>query len=392
MFEWLKKLFKRNKEDEGEDFEWDLESYDDIHPDRSKLRLNDPEDMEKYVRSCCMRMQEATAEIDKAGLEFSEVTSRLRDMEEIEALPADVMEQVRQSASLLVDSGRSRQEFLHRKSLMSEEDFRRLERHEKDFPQAIDEMVKNEEYKTLVKRDLKNLEGEKMSYRFRRSELFENERTQKGLVVVVMVTVIIAVVVLLILQYKMKMKVNIGFLICVAAGAISMTAIYVRYNETYAERRQVEKKLNQAILVQNKVKIRYVNVTNLIDYQYTKYGVNSSNELRLLWDRYQKEKEERERFRQIDAAMGEAGERLVSLLSESRVRKPEIWLGQAVALVDPREMVEIRHELVARRGSLRKRIAFNEENRQELWEEVKELALTYKSMAPLIMEIVDEYE
>ena len=50
-------------------------------------------------------------------------------------------------------------------------------------------------------------------------------------------------------------------------------------------------------MLQNRVKIRYVNNTNLLDYLYMKYQVSSGKELKVLWDKYKVEKEERRRYR-----------------------------------------------------------------------------------------------
>ena len=392
MFEWLKRLFKKKTEEDDGDFDWDFKDIDSLKPDRRRLDLSDMKKMEEYVRACCEQMKDATEEIDSASMEFNAVTERLRDMEEIEALPEEVSRVITGCAKRYIDSDKDREWYLQRKDVMPEEQYHRMERNEADFPEAIDELIKNEEYKNLVRRDLKNLEGEKMSYRFRRMELFGNERTLKSLVAVIMFSVMLVLVALCIMQFRFGMDVFVGYLLGVAVSAVALTAVFIRYNNIHRERRIVEKKLNQAITVQNRVKIRYVNVTGLLDYSYSKYRVNSSDELRFLWDRYIKEKRERARFKEIDEQMSAAGEELLGLLKEHRVKKPEIWLRQAPALVDPREMVEIRHELVARRGSLRKRINYNEENRNALKEEEKQLVKDNPSMAPMIMEIVEEYE
>ena len=44
----------------------------------------------------------------------------------------------------------------------------------------------------------------------------------------------------------------------------------------------------------------------------------------------------------------------------------DIWLSRCVAIVDPKEMVEIRHELNQRRQMLRERIENNEQLKENI--------------------------
>ena len=55
--------------------------------------------------------------------------------------------------------------------------------------------------------------------------------------------------------------------------------------------------LNRANVLLNKVKIKFVNTTNALDYSYEKYGVNSSLEMRHIWEKYSYEKEKERRYR-----------------------------------------------------------------------------------------------
>lgn len=390
MFEWLKRLFKKKNNDE--DFDWDWDDTESLKLDKKQLNLSDPEQMERYIRSCCDQMKESTEEIDKSVVEFRSVTERLTDMEELEQLPLEIRQEIRDGAARLLETGQKRKSFTVRKDAMPEEQYRLMERHEEDFPEAIKELIQNEEYRTLVKKDLQNLEGEKVSYRFRRAELMDVEKSSRELVIVVLFAAVLALLGLGFLQLELHMQVRLGYMLLVAIGAISLTALFIRFNDAKLERKKIEKKINQAISVQNTVKIRYVNATAIIEYAYVKYGVNSSNELNYIWEKYLVEKKERESVREADEALAASKEALLELLTKNRVKNAQIWLGLPEALVDPREMVEIRHELVARRGSLRKRIEYNEGNRKSLSEEVTELVRKYPSQAELIMGIVKEYD
>lgn len=122
----------------------------------------------------------------------------------------------------------------------------------------------------------------------------------------------------------------------------------------------MEKAINKLILLQNKVKIRYVNNTNLLDYLYAKYNVGSSEDLIRMWEVYQKEKEEREKVRELDMELDALRRELLTILRRYQIRDPEMWLDQVSAIANEKEMVELRHQLILRRQKLRKQMEYNE--------------------------------
>ena len=146
-------------------------------------------------------------------------------------------------------------------------------------------------------------------------------------------------------------------------------------------------------MLQNQVKIRYVNNTNLIDYLCLKYGVNSSKQLYELYDKYLEEKKARERAEDARKMLDANEKDLVYMLSHLRIKDPDIWVHQAEALLDHKEEVELRHSLNVRRQSLRKRMEYNRDvvagNAKS---EIEEMARQYPEYAQEILDMVSRYE
>lgn len=377
--------------DEADDDSWEWAQDGGKVLDRRKMNLSDREQMKKYVRECCEQMKEATEEIDSISMEYKLVTDRLKDMEELEQALAQDKQKIEKAARKIVELSQDRNVHKERTGSMGEEQYQKMLRLEGDMPDSLVELKKNEEYKILVKQDLQNLEGEKVSYKFRRMELVEAMNSARQFSAITIFTAIGLVCILLFLQFMLDYDVQFGYVLTVAIGASLLTYFFVKYQNASAERKVVEKKVNQAISVQNTVKIRYVNVTNVIEYIYAKFGVNSSNELEYLWEKYVAEKRERDSLRNADLLLTKQQDELLELLRQQRLSAPEIWIGQAAALLDQREMVEIRHGLIARRQKLRKRIEYNEENRNSAKDEVKELVKLYPQHSSLILDIVDGF-
>lgn len=79
-------------------------------------------------------------------------------------------------------------------------------------------------------------------------------------------------------------------------------------------------------------------------------------------------------------------------MSNYRVASPERWIGQPEALIDKREMVEIRHGLIVRRQALRKQLEYNSNVTETARKEIMDIVGRYPAYAEEIMEMVDKYE
>ena len=128
------------------------------------------------------------------------------------------------------------------------------------------------------------------------------------------------------------------------------------------------------------------------EYLYLKYNTDSAARLEKLWKMYQDEKEERKQFAEAEAKIEYYQKQLVEQLSNYRVQMPERWIGQTAALLDKREMVEIRHELIQRRQALRKQMDYNQEVAETARNEVKDVAAAYPRYAKEILSMVERYD
>ena len=253
--------------------------------------------------------------------------------------------------------------------------------------------LKAEEYQELIKRDLKRLDGEKQAYQYRKAELQHILEDSRSMAIICTIAVIICILVLLILQYGFSMNTGIGYVAAAALGAAAITAVFLKYNNASEELSRVENGIGRIIRLQNTVKIRYVNNTHLLDYLYMKYQVSSARELQKDYQDYQQEREERERYYSAEKDLDECQKDLIHELRRFQIQDPMIWIHQTRGLLDKKEMVEIRHSLIIRRQSLRRRMDYNKEVvAGKAQDEIKDLAKKYPRYAREIMDTVDEYE
>jgi len=178
----------------------------------------------------------------------------------------------------------------------------------------------------------------------------------------------------------------------VMAAAIAIAVLCVKYLDADRELIRVGKAINKLIQLQNKVKIRYVNNSQLLEYLYIKYNTDSGAKLEKRWLNYQQEKEERKQYAEAEAKTEYYQKLLVQQLSRYRVSDPSRWINQASALLDKREMVEIRHELILRRQSLRKQLDYNNDVAETARNEIMDVVGQYPAYAQEILDMVDRYD
>ena len=387
---WFKNLLTRFRGEEEEDYE--EESWEQ-QEEEAKVDYDNKEQRNDYVKSCLERMADAAKELENLNFEYDMVTSYLKDMEEIEALPPEEMAQLQDCAKRVALLQDSKADVVGRPRRMSDEKYQQMERLTGQVEEGLEKLGEAENYQNLIKQDLNRLDGEKHAYYYRKNELMGVISDTRGMAVICVVALGLCTALLMLLQFFMDMDTQIGYLLTAAVAAVAVTVIYVKHTDAKRELRRVENGINRIILLQNKVKIRYVNNTNLLDYLYLKYGVKSRQELETLWNDYKLEKDEREKIRRAEIDLDYTQQELLGMLKCYQIKDPAIWLHQTEAILDHKEMVEIRHNLIIRRQSLRRRMDYNKEVVAGTSEkEIKQLVEKYPRYAREVMETVDEYD
>lgn len=389
--------FNRKYEEEDLEMEWEASSVEDwdwdtLVKDRNLLKMKDSLERQKFVRSCVEQMRNASDELDRVSEEYNTVTAYLKDIEEIEALPSGEAQYVKDSAKKIQLYEKATREYREKKDRLTESQFLHIEKYEHIMPKPYNDMKEAEDYRALIKGDITKLEGEKHAYQYRRAELHNDIANTKGMVMICAMAFAVCMFMLLILQYGFEMDAQIGYILTIGVGATAVTVLYVRYLDLIKQLEKTEKGINRIILLKNTVNIRYVNNKNLLDYLYLKYKVNSGKELLNMWEKYQKEKEERNKDIQNREELDYHKRSLISILRRYQLHDPDIWIHQTAALLDPKEMVEIRHGLVDRRQKLRTQMDYNKRLATEAQKEIKGVIENYPQYKDEILQMVEKYE
>lgn len=383
------RLFKRRKKREREGI---ADDWENLVYDRTDVDFQDEEQRSRYITNCLEQMAEAAREIQLLTGEYAQVTSYLTDMEEIEALPDQEREGLNKIARQLLFQEQECERYRGKENRMGDNEYYQMRKQENEIQEGIDKLKECERYGNLVRQDLKRLDRERSAYEYRRLELETMMNNFRGMSVIFITAFTICMVLLVILQFAFEMDTKMGYLLASGAVVVAVAVLFVRYTDSEKELGRVERAVNKLIQLQNKVKIRYVNNKNLQEYLRIKYDTESAAALEKLWVQYQQEKEERKEFAEAEAKTEYFQKLLVEKMSNYRVGSPERWVSQLQALLDPREMVEIRHALILRRQALRKQMEYNNGVAETARKEVMDIANKYPAYAGEILAMVDKYD
>ena len=378
-----------NKSDMESEVLWD---WDTITNERTFLKISDPYQREKLIRSLVEQVKNASGELDKLNFEYNVVTAALKDMDELEALPADEKRRVTEYAKKILHYQKERQDYQSKKSKLTESQYYRMEQYEDSAGKIFTDMRKAEQDRELIREDMSRLEGEKQAYQYRKDELRAAIANSKGMTTITMLAMGLLLFMLAVMQFGFEMEVMIGYFLTIVVGAVALTIIYVRYQDQVRDLTKSEKGINRIILLQNTVKIRYVNNVNLLDYMYVKYNVKNAKEWKLLCDAYEEEKRAREINEQNEEELDYYQSELLKVLRNFQLSDPRLWVRCPLALYDHKEMVEIRHEHIIRRQKLRAQMDYNKRMAKEGEKELRSLIAEYPQYSKEILGMMERYE
>ncbi len=389
---WFRRTKKYRNIDELVEEELRVEEDESYIVTRDQVDMKDPGDRERYVTSLLEQIADAEKQIESYKEEYNTVNRYLQDMEDLEFISGEDKESLYEHARAIHMLEADKHKYEEKKQRLSDADFAKMERLEDDTDEGVKKLREAEEYQQAIRSDLTRLENEKQACLFRKQEAAAAMENLRGMALICTVALFACMGMLLFMQFVLEMETKIGYILTASVAAIALTAVYMKYIEAAGEKKRSSNSLNKVILLQNRVKIRYVNNTNLLDYLYMKFEIKSAKDLAAMWEQYLSEKEERARIKETMKELSFSQEQLVQLLRKYRLFDPMIWLHQTEAILNPKEMVEVRHALITRRQKLRKQMEFNTQNAEQAQQQVRELVGEYPQYAKEILQMVSDYE
>lgn len=348
----------------------------------------DPRELEHYILDRCEQMIENTKQLDVVKDEYYDVVGCLNDLQAIEDMPKPQWKELKESAAHMVRISRQQEEYLADSRKLSKEQFMRMREHEGELPDILRRMKENETYDAMVRRDMGYLEGEKNEWVEKKRKLKKEEKVLKTLSMFLLGIFITLCVILLFLQFGFGVGVKLPFLAVVCACAICGVAVFVRLQNGRRDYRAADKNLNYAVALLNKVKVKYVNTANALDYTGGKFQVKNSYELEYQWGQYREALKRQENLKKLNVELEQAKKQLGFHMNKGLLNNPDFWASRPELLLDKQEQLLFKQELYNREEKLRRSIEKSAAEIRGAKSEVERIISRRPDVAPEITEIL----
>ena len=338
---------KKNKESETGSFsQYDQSEYAKLETKNivKELNLSDAAQAKKYVVDLCKQMIQASKDIEDSKSEYQLVTNYLTDIQILEDLTDAERKPILECATQVAKLEKQRTDFLKTKRRLTDTQFAQMQEEEENLPGVIRRLKANEADLDAIKRNMAYLEGKKLEWSMQRSDSAKVQKVTRTAACYLLAVFITLFAFVGILSWYLNRDLQLVFTIMGFAAVGAGAFILIRYQDSTREIRQADVNRNQAITLENRVKIRYVNTKNAVDF---------------ICEKYQEEAREKETFRKTSDDLDYYTQNLLQYLTRLRMYDTRVWLTHANALVDSREMVELKHELLTRRQKLRARMEYS---------------------------------
>jgi len=333
-----------------------------------------PRKVQHYLFERCEQILEASRELDYEMDEYKLVTAYINDIDVIDEMPAEDKKTLKHLAEGIVALEKSRDDLIKKSKVnIDDSTYRMMKTNEKEIPDDIRRLRENETWQNTVKRDMQYLEAEKLHWTDLKYSLTKQNSILKIASMILIGVFALAIIFLTMCQFVLNLDVTYGWMITILICAVSGVGIFVKMQDNTQLIAQASVNINYAIVLMNKLTFKYVNATNAVDYACEKFKVHNSYELNYMWEQYLLAVREKEKLSDMDIDMDYYTDRLVKLLRKYNIHDPEIWVNQAPALLNKKEMVEVKHNWIVRRQKLRNRSSFNKDNIDKQRKEIEEI-------------------
>lgn len=408
-------FWNRKKKRQQEALEWEIQEKPDTVPEQKKevpaapseqkeeityneemyqteqIKPSGKNDQKRYVTECCQGIQEADRQIGSIRKEYQKVTDSLLDIQKIDRAEGEEKKHLLNAASNIVRLTEERNRYKNRNLTISDAVIRRFEPYENELVDEIKKMYEAEVYQKAIEGDIDKLHEEKKKLREEKQEIIEKQNSLKNMAKVLIVLIVSLFILFVTIYYALEVDMTLPYLGTVFLAAISSAVIFVESNRNRRDMTLADRKTDKAVSLLNRVKIKYVNNRNLLDYSREKFGVTSAAEFEHLWNEYVRAKEYERKFRENTEQLNFYCDHLIKMLMGMQVMDCDIWIGQAIAIADSREMVEIRHKLNAQRQILRERIEYNDKVKNDFLQNINMVIKENPENKEELLQIVQEY-
>ena len=368
---------KKKKKVSESDYQW-LTVDEALELSEGKDRDSSAPNPKAVAKDLKEQLQNAKKIEKDTSFEYDAISKHLSDMQRFEDLPEKKKTKIKDLSANLLSYEKQRLEYQHGNRLISDEKYRTMEMYSSEIPEKLKTMEEQEGYLMLVKNDMRQLEGEKGSINFEKDEAVKKKQFLIKFTKLCVVAILAVCILFVVLSVYTGKNMLLPIMVTVALSCVYAAYFVVTMRECDKTVRRDERLMKRCVELLNKVKIKYVNTTNTLEYTYEKYKCNSHQELRFIWEGYLKEKEEEKKYIKNSGLLAACRENLVDILTECGFELPEAWTYQAEVFYDGKTFRELRSVMTERHRKLKAQLDFNAKQKASIESDINSFSTKYK--------------
>ena len=318
-----------------------------------------------FIKDNMELYNESTKQIKEARIEYQAVTSYLADMQKIDMVPKEHRETLDEAARMVYKLYRQRLKHQEREITISDMQYHLFERYELEIPKDLITIREEEEHKKNIKKDMGYLEEERHKLDQEQEQRINKQGYLKGMGIATFTITILLFAMFFLIVDRTGVNLDLPFIMTILIGMTSALYIFMESRKNLQEINKVNNKIRRQIYLMNKVKIKAVNNYNYLEYIYDKYMIEDYKQFKSLWAEYLELKKEAQEYRTNTERLDHYSNILIDELERFGIKDTERWIYQSNAIIDSREMVELRHSMNTRRGKLREQIKACQNQQEE---------------------------
>lgn len=350
------------------------------------------EDCLEILKENCEQIVETKRFNENAKIEYQAVSEYLADVQKVERMEPKERKLLDNAANKMLQLSKERENYQKREITTSNPCFRTIRLHDGQMMDELKHMRENEDYRKLIQNDMRQLEAEKAALRYEYDSLPAKQRELKKITIVMAVIVLSLFVLFFAMEQGLQQDMKLPFIMTVVMAAGIVTYVFYEAYRNRYERTALEKKLNRAIQLLNKVKIKYINNTSTLEYSYSKYNVKNSMELEYLIKEYSKAKEAERTYESNKDRLTHYRDKILDILTFHEVEDAEIWLHQMTVLVNKEEFAEMKDSLEARKQRLVDRMNDNAKQKDQCFEHMHQVIAEKPELKDALLQLMNEYD
>ncbi len=355
------------------------------------LTVNRAEDSKYAIEDSCQQIVESTLQAQEMKTELQAVTHYISDIQKIEALEREDRELINDLARKILTLSKDRERYKKGTRKIKDTQYHNLAKFEESIPLDLRKMKAWEAYSFDIENDLKYLDSERAALLHQKEDAEANQKTLGTIGITTSILSVLLFLLFIWVNLRTGANMQLPFLLTIALGATAAAYIFIRARENRKDTADAEKKLNRAIQLLNKVKIKYINNTNALDYCYQKYMVDSYAQLTYLWEEYKKEKEDENKYKVSKEQTEYYNREIITHLKTAKITDAKIWIYQLEALLDSVEMEKLTTALLDRRQKLKERIEQNNLLKEKCLEDIEKFTKEKEENKEYVAELLKKH-